>query len=288
MTTITDRFRDNASFTTMLTTLGSNGAEINRFSTDRFATMDILSFQFKLNIKSFKSYIKGLNKTFAGSGVTNIRVYYNPIKLKRILGVVHYYHQLLYVYHTIPDIYLITDALATEYGNAYDGLIEDKDDEDKKEDIELPVLSAKSWIDWDDRFRLKLSQMKSKNLFSLDYIINKTTRDVTHRNGARTEVNALVIDDLDIFNSKAVHFGPSYKKNNKDVSTLLQVSLLNTPSYNKISKFCDKKDGGAAYIALRTSNEGEDFTSRNIKNVLYNFRYCRPYIWYISTTNILT
>ena len=117
--------------------------------------------------------MKCLNKTFAALGVANIRVYSNPIKLKRILGVVYYYNQSLYVYHTISDIALITAALATEYGNDYDDLIEDKDDEYKKEDIELPVLSTKSWIDWDDKFRLKLSQMKSKNLFSLDYIINE-------------------------------------------------------------------------------------------------------------------
>ena len=257
----------------MLTTLGFNAAEKNRFSTDGFTTMEIFSLQFKLNLKSFKSYMKDLNKTFAASGVTNIRVYYNPIKLKRIIGVVHYYNQSLYVYHTIPDIDLITSTLATEYGNAYDNMIEYKDDEDKKENIELLVLSANSWTDWGDKFRLKLSQMKSKNLFSLDYIINETTRDVTHENGARTEVDALVIDDADIFNSKAVHFGPVYKKNNEAMSTLLQVSLLNTPPYNKISKFCDKRGGRVSYISLRTSYEGEEFTSRNIENTfdLLNF-----------------
>ena len=50
------------------------------------------------------------------------------------------------------------------------------------------------------------------------------------------------------------------------MSILLQVSLLKTPSYHKIIKFCDKKDERAAYIALCTPNEGEDFTSSNIEN----------------------
>ena len=156
-------------------------------------------------------------------------------------------------------------------------MIEDKDDAAKKEDIELPVLSTKSWTEWNDKFRLILSQLKRKNLFSLDYIINETTRDVTHENGARTGVYALDIDDADIFNNRAIHFGPAYKKDNEAVFTLLQISLLNTPSYNKIIKLCDKKDGRAAYVVLRTSNEGEDFTSRNIENAfdLLNYTaYC--------------
>ena len=93
MATITDHFRDNASFTTMLTTLGFNAAVRNILSTDGFPTIKILSLQFKLNVKSFKSYMKGLNKNFAASGVANIRFYYNPIKPKRTLGVVHYYNQ---------------------------------------------------------------------------------------------------------------------------------------------------------------------------------------------------
>ena len=43
MTKITDCLKDNASFTTMLTTLGFNVAERNRFSTDGFTAMEILS-----------------------------------------------------------------------------------------------------------------------------------------------------------------------------------------------------------------------------------------------------
>ena len=39
MATITDRFRDNTSFTTMLTTLGFNVVERNIFSTGGFTTM---------------------------------------------------------------------------------------------------------------------------------------------------------------------------------------------------------------------------------------------------------
>jgi len=48
---------------------------------------------------------------------------------------------------------------------------------------------------------------------------------------------------------------------------MLKVALLNTPSYNKTSRFCDRKDRCGAYLELLASNEGENFTQQTIENV---------------------
>ena len=114
--TISDRFQSAVSFTDMLTRIGFTAAERTQFNIDGFTTMEILLLQFKGDVKGFKSYVENLNKTFAAASAANLRVYYNPLKLKRIVGVVHYFDQALFSYHQIPDIGLINAALAYHYG----------------------------------------------------------------------------------------------------------------------------------------------------------------------------
>ena len=92
-----------------------------------------MSLQYKLNVKGFKSYIENLNKTFAAASVVNMRVYFNPIKMKQLIGVVHYFDQALHAYHSIPDIDMITIELAMEYGTAYKMLSSKLFKKDKEE-----------------------------------------------------------------------------------------------------------------------------------------------------------
>lgn len=59
------------------------------------------------------------------------------------------------MYHIIPDISNIKCALATEYGTVHEELTADNKD-DEENNIEFPLLSTKSWRNWDDKLCLKL------------------------------------------------------------------------------------------------------------------------------------
>ena len=146
MATITDRFRSDAHFMQMMTRIGLAAAERNRFIRDGFTNMEVMSLQYKLNVKGFKSYIENLNKTFAAATAVNMRVYFNPIKMKKIIGVVHFYDQALNAYHSIPDIDNITADLAMDYGTAYEMLLSSESEKDKEDEqvVKLPKLESKS------------------------------------------------------------------------------------------------------------------------------------------------
>ena len=267
MATITDRFRSDAHFEQMLTTIGLAAAERNRFVRDGFTNMEVMSLQYKLNVKGFKSYIENLNKTFAATSVVNMRVYFNPIKMKKIIGVVHYYDQALNAYHSIPDIDNITSDLAMDYGIAYEMLLSSQSSKEKEGDqvVKLPKLESKTWTDWNDKLLLKLQGVKAKNGFTLEYLVDKTDRPVTRANATKIEVDGIDIDDAVIFNQSAVHFGPAFKVDNDKLIDILKKNLINTPGYNQISSFINTKNGRGAYFALVASNEGEDFTERTIE-----------------------
>ena len=59
-----------------LSTIGFTTAKRNRFATDGFTTMEILSLQFKMNVNSFKSYVENIKNTFAAAGTANIHDFY--------------------------------------------------------------------------------------------------------------------------------------------------------------------------------------------------------------------
>ena len=100
--TISDRFQSTVSFTDMLTRIGFTAAERTQFNIDGFTTMEILLLQFKGDVKGFMSYVENLNKTFVAASTANLRVYYNPLKLKRIIVVVHYFDQALFLIPSNP------------------------------------------------------------------------------------------------------------------------------------------------------------------------------------------
>ena len=131
--------------------------------------MEVLSLQYKLNVNNFKYYLENTNKTFGSASSSTVRVYFNPIKLGRIIGVVHYCNQALYAYHLIPNIDLITAKLATNYGTVYgtmQSLTSDKDNDDD-DFVKFPTLEAKTWTDWNDKFILKLQGVMGNHGFSL-------------------------------------------------------------------------------------------------------------------------
>ena len=112
----------------------------------------------KDDISGFKTYLMGLNKTFASSNDVNLRVYYSPVCIARMLGVVHFYNQAVNTFHCIPDPSYINrdyaDTLASTY-KSFENATEKAKDE---VEVTLPPLTGSSnWIDFWDKFMMKLT-----------------------------------------------------------------------------------------------------------------------------------
>ena len=87
--TITQAFCNDAVFDQMLTRIGLGPDEINRLHTDGFTNMEILTLQYKTNIKLFQDYFSNTNKTF-GSARVVLQVYFTPVVVTRLLGILHF------------------------------------------------------------------------------------------------------------------------------------------------------------------------------------------------------
>ena len=57
--------------------------------------------------EEFERYLENLNKTFATASNANMRVYYNPGLIKRMVGCLYYFRHAIFSLHTAPDIELI-------------------------------------------------------------------------------------------------------------------------------------------------------------------------------------
>ena len=84
MATIIDRYCSDAYFFTMLIIIGLNVRDRNRRNRDAFTNKEVLSLQYKLQVKNFKAYLKNTNKTFRSASNANVKVYLNLITMKRI------------------------------------------------------------------------------------------------------------------------------------------------------------------------------------------------------------
>ena len=111
--------------------IGLQPSERNWFICNGFTNIKGISHQYKLKVKYFNSYIGNLNKTFAAASTVAMRVYFNPIKMKRFIGVLHYFDQVLNAYHSILNIDNITAVLAMDYGTAYDMISSSEWEKDK-------------------------------------------------------------------------------------------------------------------------------------------------------------
>jgi len=83
---ILTRFTTDASFGDLLTRLGLGANEKQQFITDGFTNISLLVKHFSYDVASFKSHLQNLNKTFANAAAVR-RMYFNPIQMKRLLGV---------------------------------------------------------------------------------------------------------------------------------------------------------------------------------------------------------
>ena len=122
MATITARYSEDASFELLLTRLSLGPNEINRIQNNGFRDMSLLVEHFAYDVKGFKDHLTSLNKSFASATAAR-RVYFNPIMMNRLLGILHYVDQAVHTYHTIPDIDALDADLANQFGKQYNHLI---------------------------------------------------------------------------------------------------------------------------------------------------------------------
>ena len=139
---ITEKFRDDTEFVTLLTTLGLGVPELARLKSDGFNNMETLCLQYKLDTKSFKDYLLNTNKTFRSARVA-IQVYFTPVIITRLTGMVHFFDQHLFTYHAIPDIALVTKEKCTKYGHAFETMnLKKSRGPEKMKEIQIPKFKG--------------------------------------------------------------------------------------------------------------------------------------------------
>ena len=92
---------------------------MQQFITDGFTNISLLVKHFSYDVASFKTHLQSLNKTFANAATAARRMYFNPIQINRLLGILYYFNQSVNTFHTIPDIDRVTSDIADELGSNY-------------------------------------------------------------------------------------------------------------------------------------------------------------------------
>lgn len=243
---------------------------------DGFDSANTLVNHYGYNVKSFRDHLRGLNRTY-GAARDAIRMTFSPVAILRLTGILFYCSQAYHTLHEIPDINAIGPGDASIYGNHYLSLMDGDADSDNEGEVSLPTFTgASNWIDFRDKFILKLSLVNGSRSIPLDYVIDTSVRAVTRGNAARVPVASSNVMNANYLKNHAVHFGPQFKEDNKAVWNRLKSALLNTAPYYHISSHDSTKDGRAAWIALKTYYEGHDFQERQQEsafNKLHNTYY---------------
>ena len=269
--TITARYSDQNAFMCMLDRIGCDTKEKFRLLHDGFNTMEQLVDHFMDDIDAFKKHLTNNNKTWLNHSLTRMRSFFSPVLVNKLLGVLYYYHTAVYLFHSIPDLNLVDNPSAIQYGRIYNQNDTEKDnDGDISDKIVLPELSeAKDWTPFKEKFFQLLELTIGAHKMPVRYVVDGTVRTHLRANAMRSEVDTIDMEDEDLFLSNTVHFGAAYKSDNKLVWNLLANALLNKPSYNHISTFNISKDGRGAWFALRTFYEGENYL-KNLREIAFN------------------
>ena len=217
------------------------------------------------DVEGFHSYLKNANKTFASSQIDELRRYYAPVTISRLIGIVHYFNQCINTYHMVPDMSFITPEATTTLSTQYRQFKESvKKENDTDDEIDIPELKGSTnWVDFRDKFTTKLSQTRGARDIPLSYVIDDTRREVTRANAPFIEVDKLIdITEESFHRENATHFGSYFKEDNKTVWLKLKSLLLGLPAYNHISECNNSNNGRKAWFALKTFYQGEDFQDR--------------------------
>ena len=262
--TITSAFDTEQTFVDLMHECGASQNEIDRIVDDGFGSMKDLVVHHENNIETFREYLKMLNKTFGQNPDPAKKVYFPPPVVNRLMGCLFYSKVCYYDFHVIPDLSIITRAKASDYYKVYEGLLEENKAEPEK-DVEttIPELKgASNWRSFRDLVTMKLSMIQGKAGFPIVYVIDKTDRAANRANIRREEINSVNFEEDDIFTTRPVHFGKSFKEDNKRVWNVIKSLLLKTSSYDHIIDCNRTMNGRKAWDTLVTFYEGEDFKQR--------------------------
>jgi hypothetical protein len=196
---------------------------------------------YKQDIDSFETYLKGINKTYHN---TNPHIRILPLIMGRLVGILFVYAVSVDILHHIHDPINITQQMSQDYGTNYRRYRSFKSSDTDDNDVKLPKLDGhKNWIMFQDQMENKLSQMDGSKYLSLSYVIDRTPRIATSMRSMMVEVPTIDMSDLSIFKSYAVHFGPTFKRDNALVWSVIETALLSTQPYNIIDT-CDSSKNG--------------------------------------------
>ena len=165
------------------------------------------------DVEGFKKYLMNLNKTFASSTNAQLRVYFSPVNISRLVGVVYYFNHSINTFHRLPDLLLIDEDISTASSLHYRQSSIEKDDDDVQ--IDIPKLSGSSnWIIFRDKFKMKLHKTTGARGFHLGYIVDDTVRTVTSPEQPLVEVDTIDINDDEAYTISSTHFGRGFKSDN--------------------------------------------------------------------------
>lgn len=262
--TITEAYNTEQGIVDVMDTFDIRQVAIDRIVEDGFNSINALVQQYESGVEGFHSYLKSINKTFGVNPDPDLRVYFSPPLMSRMLGALFYCNICYYRFHQIPDIRLITQDTASASYKAYEDLHNSEKNESEQDiDVQIPDLKgASNWRSFRDAFEMKLEIVKSNSGFPLNYVIDQTPRVYTRANTTRGEVGLVDLTESNLFKERAVHFGKTFKDDNKTVWLILKSLLLNSSSYDHVLEFNASSNGRKAYLTLKTFYEGEDFHQR--------------------------
>ena len=251
---------------------------IDKIITDGFKSMSDLVNQYESDIDDFTSYLKSINKAFGNATNRASRIYFSPPMMSRFIGALFYCNVCYYNLHLVPDISLITEDFAMENYKLRRELTS-SEAQNLENDIEIKIpdlKGASNWRAFRDSFEMKLGITKSRTGFPITYVIDLTERNYNRSNANRGITENIDLSDEHIFKENAVHFGKTFKEDNKTVWLHLKSALLRTSTYDHISEYNHTSNGRQAWITLKNFYEGEDFMQRLqdeafiiLKNTIY-------------------
>lgn len=271
--TITQRYNDRDSFTQLLTRVGVPVPAIEKLQEDDFVSMQSLVTNYATDVDSFISYLKGINKTYAGNARTrNTR--FSPIVIKRLSAILFHFSQSVGCIHCIPNIENIDAGAFPDLIQTYETHKKrlERDDEESGI-IELPELKGHSnWTTYRDKFLSNLAIMMGVRHTPLTYVVDESDRPRITRATAYFEVELINLADDDFYARNTTHHGPQYAEDNSKVWLLLKKSLLGCQPFHHIDEFERNRNGRGAWLALKAYYEGEDFINKTIQENLTKLR----------------
>ena len=261
---IRESFTTEQGLVDLMYELGVGNNERDRVVDDGFGSVRDLIEQYEHDIEAFRTYLKNLNRTFGASSDRNRRVYFPPPVMSRFIGAVYYGVISYYSCHMLPDFSMLTPDYAMESCKFYENLKNEENPETGNEiEIEIPDFKgASNWRSFRDLIKMRLSLIKGKMCYPIDYVVDMTPRKVNRANAARTLVDTVPITEEDFLKTHTVHFGKAYKEDNKRVWNVLKSQLHETSAFDHIIGFDRRCDGRKAWSTLKDFYEGEDFQQR--------------------------